>query len=192
MIDRKGFIGSGIIIVAVSSLFLLFVLAQEVADELAQLRRANSDNVQWSLTQAEVEVLELQETINGQIGATAPDLAKVRTGFDIFYSRIKTVSEGQFYSSLRASPEFASEIAVIDAFLQRSVAVIDAPDHDLAADLETLARDVGALRPHVRAMSVAGLSLFAKQADIQREGISQTLTRLAMVTLALLAVLMLV
>ena len=39
---------------------------QEVADELAQLRRANSDNVQWSLTQAEVEVLELQETINGQ------------------------------------------------------------------------------------------------------------------------------
>ena len=59
---------------------VIVALAIDVERRLDALARANSDRVQWSLAQLEVETQLLRESL----GDPAADLAQVRRRFDIF------------------------------------------------------------------------------------------------------------
>ncbi|WP_421907140.1 hypothetical protein [Mameliella sp.] len=52
-------------------------LATEVVKDLQLLNSANSDNVQWTLSQAEVEFLELRHAISEARSEPDDDLEKV-------------------------------------------------------------------------------------------------------------------
>ena len=62
-----------------------------VAQDLRLLNSARSDNVQWTLSQAEVEFLEYEIQLGQMAEGAATDLKSLRREFDIFYSRISTL-----------------------------------------------------------------------------------------------------
>ncbi|QUJ76568.1 response regulator [Sulfitobacter albidus] len=159
-------------------------LAWSVRSEIEELSSASSDNVQWSLSQSEVEFQEFSSRI--RVGA---DLAGVRRRFDIFYSRIGTVSTAQVFEELREDPEFSATLNKIQTWLDTTVPYIDASDVELTGNMPRLAGLVQDIRPEVRKLSNSGLGIFARNADRQRSDVARTLTELALALAALIAAL---
>jgi len=161
-------------------------LTWNVSREIGELSSANSDNVQWSLSQTEVEFQEFSGRI--RVGA---DLAGIRRRFDIFYSRINTVSEAQVFQELRAEEEFGATLRNIQDWLGTTVSYIDASDVELTGHIPRLASLVQDIRPDVRKLSNSGLKIFAQNADKQRVEVALMMTELALALAALIAALVL-
>lgn len=150
-------------------------LTFDVAREIRLLSSANSDNLQWSLSQTEVEFLEFSK----QLDEPAADLTSVRRRFDVFYSRIDTISKASVFETLRDQPAFEDQLASVRTFLEDSVAFIDSDDAVLRAALPALRDRADETRPVVRSLANAGLRLFAENSDNQRQAVASTLTHLA-------------
>ena len=159
-------------------------LTWNVSREIAELSSASSDNVQWSLSQTEVEFQEFAGRI--RIGA---DLAGIRRRFDIFYSRINTVSQAQVFEELRADDEFRTTLQNIQDWLEETVPYIDSTDAELTGHMPRLASLVLDIRPDVRKLSNSGLKIFAQNADRQRADVASTMTELALALAALIGAL---
>lgn len=159
-------------------------LTWNVRSEIEELSSASSDNVQWSLSQSEVEFQEFSGRI--RVGA---DLAGIRRRFDIFYSRINTVSKAQVFEELRQDDEFRTTLQNIQNWLDTTVPYIDASDVELTSQIPRLAGLVQDIRPDVRTLSNSGLKIFAQNADRQRADVAKTLTELALALAALISAL---
>ena len=176
------------------SLTLLLVMSlsvlysREVLNDLAQLQAADSDNVQWTLTQAEVEYLTFLHSLDGKNGET-PNLALVREKYDILYSRLATLRSAQLFRDLVEHPEFASALEELTAFMTAAIPRIDGSDTELLAALPDLRAEAQKGRDSIRALSISGLTHFAKRSDSQREQVAQTLLQLAIATASLLVLL---
>jgi len=178
----------------VTGLTAIGFLAANVIQELRNLNSARSDNVQWTLSQTEVEFLGLERVLLDARQTAQPDLRQLRQDFDIFFSRISTIRQSSLYSTLRELPEFATNLAQLATFLDQSAVTMDSADQTLIDALPILTRDAAHIRPAVRRLSNSGLTYFAQQSDQWRQNISQTLIRLAfcvtglVITLLLLAI----
>lgn len=173
------------------SLFLIAYLSFAVTHDLRLLNSASSDNVQWTLSQSEVEFLEFEGHLTETLQEATPDLKTLRQEFDIFYSRIKTLSQSELYAGLRALPNFSSNLATVREFLDGSLATIDADDPEFLAGLPELKARSAATRSSVRALSNSGLSYFASESDQRRNSVSKTLSQLAAAVGLLMLVLLL-
>jgi PAS domain S-box-containing protein len=164
--------------------FAIFYLSSDVRREIDELARANGDNTQWSLAQNEIE---LQSMINaGRVAvATGESLSDFRRRFDIFYSRVQTLRQSGQFRTLRQAGEVASNIAVIQDFLDAKVALIDGEDEALRAALPRLIAEAEALLPRFRVMSLLGIRTAATAADERRATASETLLWIALLTAAL-------
>lgn len=179
------------ILLAVVGFSATIFMAVNVAQDLRLLNSARSDNVQWTLSQAEVEFLEFEFKLIDAANADTPRLRDLRREFDIFYSRIKTLRDASLYAPLRGIDEFSVNLNRVDAFLQDAVPYIDASDADLTASLPELLVRAQTLRPSVRALSNSGLNYFALESDRRRSNVAVTLTQMAAVVTLLLVALML-
>ncbi|WP_386682669.1 ATP-binding protein [Loktanella sp. R86503] len=167
------------------ALLAIIFLAFSVIKEIRLLGSANSDNVQWQLSQTEVEFLEFSQTLS----ELPVNLGNVRQRFDIFYSRITTVERATVFQGLRANDQFQATLNSVRTFLQRSVPVIDSDDADLLAALPDLRQSAEQARRDVRDLSNGGLDLFASASDAQRQAIARTLIQLGAILAALIGVL---
>lgn len=149
-------------------------LTFSVAAEIRKQSSAQSDNVQWSLSQTEVEFQEYYAQL--RVGS---DLADIRRGFDVFYSRIKTLREAQVFETLRQESDVAARLADLSTFLEEAVVIIDGSDVALTSNIQKLAALSEDARPNVRGLATAGLTFFATTADEQREKIARILKQLA-------------
>lgn len=155
-------------------------MAVFILREIDQLSRANSDNVQWSLSQGDVEFTRLQLAL-AEAEVTGQDLGLLRRRFDVFYSRMATLRTGTVYQDAREDPDFLRHLNEVMAFLDRSVPAIDGDDDDLLRQLPSLRADANAVFPDVRSMSLAGLAAFAETSDARRSGLINMLVALAVV-----------
>lgn len=166
-------------LVAGLSLCAIVYLSWSVLQDLRLLNSARSDNVQWTLSQSEVEFLVFDSRLTDAMQQDGPDLGEVRRSFDVFYSRIGTLSQSRLYAGLREQTAFSTNLARARQFLSDALPVIDSDDAGLQAglsDLKSLAADT---RPSIRALSNSGLNYFATESDRRRTSISATLTQLA-------------
>jgi len=172
----------------VASFVVIGLLIKEVREDLGHLESASSDNVQWTLAQAEVEFLELSAVLRAS-PETSDDLSELRRRFDVFYSRISTLSSGQIYQNLTEIDGYAAAISDIQSFLDHHVGDIDSDDGILLRTLPDFQANASELRPRIRAMSTYGLHYFAALSESRRNDVSSTLIRLATATAFLVAVL---
>lgn len=157
-------------------------LVLEVRDRLDALERANSDNSQWVMMQAEVEVLRLQAAIAvARENPSHAQLEEVRRWFNILYSRVSMLEESPVYAPLIATPDYSDSHRLLRDWLDTTVPLIDGPDPALAASLEEKSRALPEIRAAARKMTLNALSDFAAQSDMNRESIASTLVSLAFV-----------
>lgn len=179
--------------IAVCTLGLAAVvyLSFKVIQDLRTLNTAQSDNIQWNLSQTEVEFLEFDIALFDAQLSDTPDLKALRREFDIFYSRINTLEQASIYAELRALPTFAESLSNVRNFLDSTVSTIDGSDIDLINSLPQLQEDAEALQPEVRRLSNSALDFFATQSDNRRSALSATLIQLAAGIFALLLAMLL-
>ena len=168
---------------------LVVQMGQQVGREIDALATAKSDSTQWSLAQADVELLALKWAILAAEVDPSTSVADVRSRFNILYSRIGTISNSPIYATLRAEPAVSAALARIQDYLATNVPLIDGNDAALRAMLPALAQRTEAIRPDIRLISLTGVSVIARAADIQREGIAKTLALVSTLTTALFLVL---
>jgi PAS domain S-box-containing protein len=159
-------------------LAVFLALALDFERRLEALARANSDRVQWSLAQMEVDTQHLRESL----GDPVAELDRVRQRFDIFYSRIDIFQSGRLYADLRQMPGFTDSLTQAADFAARALPLMDGPDDALRAALPLLHAETGPLRQTVRGMALVGIEHFSAEADIQRTEVQRTLKGLGMVT----------
>lgn len=179
------------IFLIVSGLTAVAILANSVIGELRLLNSARSDNIQWSLSQTEVEFLEFERALLSARNSTPPDLKLLRREFDILYSRITTLGQSAIYAPVRNQQGFRQNLKNLQIFLTNSLSFIDGTDAKLTSGLSKLAKATEQVRPEVRKLSNSGLSYFANLADQRRKTISDTLIRLALIVSVLTITLLL-
>ncbi|AJY47327.1 ATP-binding protein [Martelella endophytica] len=182
--ERKGiYVAAGLVLVAVT--LVLSLLAAQLMQELSRLRSASTDNVQWSLSQVQVELLVLETAIDDALhGETALD--EVRQRFDIFYSRIDTLRRGAVFSGVTRQAQARSSLDSVADVLDSAVALIDGPDPVLAAALPALGATLSELRGEVRNIALTGVRLLAEQSDRDRQIFSGVLLRTGLVTVGVM------
>ena len=97
------------------------------------------------LSQTEVELLVLGNSIADAQRSDNPDLGNVRQRFDIFYSRIHTLRESPIFTQLRSVPTISADIK----FLDDTVRIIDGDEAALLAALPKLSTDLSDARLRV-------------------------------------------
>ncbi len=178
----------GLILAVVLTLSALAVMSVDVLRKLDDQATASSDNIQWTLSQVEVEYRRLEVALARAESGSAADLAELRQRFDVFYGRIATMRTGGAYLAMRDLPQ-ASNPASVQAALDRAIPAIDASDEVLAAALPELSPRLQALGPSVRDMAVTANGTFAVLADASRGAVHATLFRVAATTLVLIVAL---
>lgn len=169
------------------SMVLIGTLVWDVRARLDALRAANSDNLQWNVMQTEVEALRLQQAIG--TASAAVDAQAVQTGldevrrwFNVYYSRIAMLEKSEVHSIQLQKPEYRADMQTIRRILDDSVPRIDGPDGALQDALPILHRDADLLRQASRSLTLKSLAEFSARSDGEREQISSTWLRLAIVT----------
>ncbi len=189
---RTGWVQTGAATAAlVLSVALVAWMALLVLRGVDDLSTANSDNVQWSLAQADVEFLRFRIALrDAEEDPTA--LESVRRRFDVFYSRMATIESGEMYRAMRDDPQFRGPRTRVRDFLSESVPFIDSPDADLRASLPLLAERAEQVNEDVRSFSLAALTAYAGISDDRREGVMQLLAYLGIVLAVLFVALAMV
>jgi PAS domain S-box-containing protein len=176
---------SGLVVVL---LLVITSLALDVRNRLAALESARTDNRPWVLVQTEVEILRLQNALDRAMLGSA-DLDDVRRWFDVVFSRLNMLRMGSRYGEFLTTAEHGSRIEHVQAFVDRWLPVIDGPDDALMAALPEMARHSSEVHLHARTLALRALVNFSAQTDESRLRVSDTLTRLAIVTSATLLLL---
>ncbi|APZ51969.1 hybrid sensor histidine kinase/response regulator [Salipiger abyssi] len=146
--------------------------------EIDDYSTANSDNLQWSLSQADVEFLQFRLALE-KLDTERDGLAELRERFDIFYSRMDTMSSGRLFRSLPHTDRFTAPRQQIQSFLDETVPLIDGPDAALVTALPRLAARADSVEKDVRAFSLAALAAFAEVSDSRRDGIARLMIYMA-------------
>lgn len=173
------------LIAGVFAVISIAFLTYNVSREIRLLGSAQSDNVQWSLVQTQVEFLEFQK----EVEAEPLDLTLLRQEFDVFYSRVRTLQQATVFENLRGDPRSLEYLDDLVSFLGNAVKIVDAPDADLIRQIPSLSALTADVAPVVRALGNSGLDVFAEAADAQREAVARTMTQLAFAIAALIGVL---
>ncbi|WP_264213315.1 hybrid sensor histidine kinase/response regulator [Leisingera thetidis] len=158
-------------------------LGHQVLQHLGGLSTAATDNMQWNLSQAEVEHLKLETAV---LTARVPgDLRRLRRQFDIYYSRVATFRESPLFADLRQSEPGARLLQQMHARLDRMAAVADSGDQALLARLPELAGELEQNSADVRDLALFGVVLQVEDTMDKRLKLFTILTRLGWVVLAL-------
>jgi len=169
---------------AVGALYRYGVMVQSEIDTLAI---ANSDSLQWTLAQLEVEYFHMDGALLRARPEAPETIAEFSRSFDIFYSRVHTILEGRGFTAI-VTPEVAgTELRRIDSFLHETASVVDAGPAVLGPALPELRQSAEAIEGDVRTVSLEGVWKFAEEAKQQREQVFSSLMLLASLTTALLA-----
>ncbi|WP_435231148.1 ATP-binding protein [Pseudopelagicola sp. nBUS_20] len=177
----------GLSLATIASLLLImiFSVSLEVRSNLERLRISSSDNIQWTVSQIEVEMLEFLEAITIARNQDNKALARVRQEFDIFYGRVQTLSNSPVYDQVFQIEGVPTSRKTIQIFLNKAAPLIDASDKILRSNLTELHQQAMELRPEVRKLAVTALSSLAQQSDMRRQSVDSTLKRLAILTIML-------
>ncbi|MCF6429719.1 response regulator [Leisingera sp. MMG026] len=158
-------------------------LGHQVLQQLGGLSTAATDNMQWNLSQAEVEHLKLEAAV---LTASAPgDLRRLQRQFDVYYSRIATFRESPLFEDLRQSPAGAALLQQMQDRLDRMAAVIDSGSRPLLDSLPELAAELAQNSGDVRELALFGVVLQVEDSKGKRLKLFTILTRLGWVVLAL-------
>ncbi|WP_412550994.1 ATP-binding protein [Shimia sp. MIT910701] len=178
----------GLILTTLIAVLLVFafVTASQVFTNLRNIKLLASNDLEWSLAQIELETRDFAGALEAARLAPEPDLDRLRLRFDILYSRVGTMATAPAYLRLTVMPEFDAALKRVNTFMSEAVDLIDLPDEELLEALPLLSVQSAHLRSDARALSLSGISLYARENDAARQRITNTLYRLATIALLLI------
>ena len=166
-------------------------LGTRVIDELASLRSAPRDNVQWSASQLETEAMRMHLAAVTAASGDAQAVAEFRRRFDIFYSRVEVLRTGAMFARMRDAPEIAQGLDRLVGFLDETAAVVDGPPGTLEAALPGLTERTAWTLRVARDLALAAVARFAQASDRERVEFTNLLLLTSVFALSAIVVLLL-
>ncbi|MFW8592813.1 ATP-binding protein [Cribrihabitans neustonicus] len=158
-------------------------LGYQVVHRLDNLSTAATDNMQWSLSQAEVEHLKLVQA--AEAAEELPALAHLRRQFDLYYSRIATFRDSPLFADLRGTGPGAALLDRLQGRLDAMTGWIDGPDAALLAAVPQIRGVLEENSGDVRELALLGVVLQSDMQLSKRLELMALLSRLGWVVLAL-------
>jgi len=175
----------------IAGLIFITYLGRSVVEDLGILSKALHDDISWNMSQLEIETLNLASAAHDASHSRNSDLSEFRQRFDIFYSRVTTLTQSSLYGVIRAETDAQSSLMAARAFLDATTPVVDGPDAGLRVALHDIEDQLADLRPQMRTLALAGIEVFAEAEAARRAEFSHTLIKLAFSVLALILILLL-
>ncbi len=170
----------------------LIQMNSEVREQIDALATANSDSRQWSLAQSDVELLVLLNEMAKAAAAPSAPLSDLRTRFNVFYSRVNSLSASPMLHSVREDQEVTDALERLRTYLDETVLLIDGEDSVLRNAVPQLMEKTEAVRADVRRINLSGIKILSEEAEAQRSSVINTLTLVSFLSLAFFAVLVFV
>ncbi len=174
------------IAVALSGMFVF----RQIENQMEENAAAASDNRTWVISQLEVDLSNYSLVVSEALLAETPadHLDRVREQFDILYSRVALMRNGDVLddTSMQNLREWVY-LSGSDGLMERLVPVIDGPDENLAAALPMMLSELAAIRPNLRFAIVDAVFSTMKRGDLLRKTMRDTLRMFAGATLWLLS-----
>ncbi|WP_232281890.1 hybrid sensor histidine kinase/response regulator [Roseobacter sp. SK209-2-6] len=158
-------------------------MGHELKERLEALSTAATDNIQWTLSQAEVDHLKLEASVMNV--ESARDLPHLRRQFDIYYSRIATFLESPLFAVARERNGSRDLLASLENRRDVMVDLIDVGDSALLANLDRLKEVLDENLKDARELALIGVVLQVEATEEKRLQLFSIMSRLAKVVLAL-------
>lgn len=179
--DRvRRFVPLGIIFVGI---VVLAGLALAITQRMNELREAPGDNLTWTLSQVEVDVLVLMDEALLTAQAEVQDVSDIRRRFDNLYSRTSTLRDAPVFLEMRKDEVFSSQLSTLERCLTKLAKIIDSPDAELLANLTPLVNELKQIREEAHAIALTGIGLRSQTSDIERASLARLLLIAALVSL---------
>jgi PAS domain S-box-containing protein len=150
------------------------------------LREAPGDNLTWTLSQVEVDVLTLLDEVHLMRQDGAIDVSNIRRRFNNLYSRASTLGDARVFAPMRQNDTFSSQLVMLEKCLAKMATIIDSPDAGLVNSLDALINELQRVRDDAHAIALTGISLRSEASDAERAALARLLLVAAVVSLAMI------
>ncbi|WP_420567195.1 ATP-binding protein [Thalassovita sp.] len=167
------------------SLMLLVPIWVQVTERLEEMQVSRRDNVIWTITQLEVEFLELEKAaLRLQIEDEAA-LPELHRRFDVFYSRVGTLQQSPLY---RSAITISGEIVALERISEGIEALLPLMDGDKADLLNSAAflqQELGRIRPDTRRVVTNANYVLTTSTETNRRETAELVMQLGVTSLVL-------
>jgi len=167
------------------SLLLSFMVIN-LLTQLRDLSTAASDDTQWSISQLDTELANLNAILADGLSDSSFSPDDIQLRIDIVISRASIINSGSAATIFSQDDSAAELIAPINDFVDRAIAISDQPRPLSKTDLQELRDLVHDVRPNVREAALLGVAVGAANAEARRAEFAQQLRRTGGITIGLL------
>jgi PAS domain S-box-containing protein len=150
------------------------------------LRQAPGDNLTWTLSQAEVDLLRLREEVALSAQSNQIEFKELRRRFDNFHSRVTGIATSPVFKEMRKDAVFQLQLGELMNCLEFTTPLMDVPIEELRGNLEFIQLGFDGIRSDVSNIALTGIVLQSKASDAERVSFSRLLQFAAAVSLALI------
>ncbi|WP_193222068.1 ATP-binding protein [Amylibacter sp. SFDW26] len=172
-------------------LIVLLVLFQNITTRLADLREAPNDNLSWTLSQVEVEVLLLSDAAS-LVGEDPSQLKDVRRRFNNLYSRVSQLRQSSVFQAMREDQQFLKYLKMLEFCTKKLVEPIDSSDDVLLTKIPDVLKELRKVRGIAHDIALTGIRLNAEETDAERADFTDLLVIAAVVSAALIGLLVII
>lgn len=166
---------SGIFAAIFVLLLTLAVLGTHLFKQVQTLGTAALDDVQWTVTQFELEFVKFDRSLRALPDAASPAAWQVRRQFEILMSRLDLLGTGR-YSEIFLNTETSTDLfRKFSAYAQSIDPLIAPEDALLRPNLPQMIEATTNIAPVARSLALHGLSLSAEYAQTRRTRILRSL-----------------
>ncbi|SDN84812.1 PAS domain S-box-containing protein [Lutimaribacter pacificus] len=185
---RRGWMPISVLLAGIALLVAVGLsLGWRGTQEMRLLADSQSDELIWTVTQAEVEFLEFERVILRQMMRGDGDAAALRDAFDVYYSRLTTLRVSPLYRDYIEAAGQRVRLAELGVRSDALLPLIDADDATLLAGADRLLVSVDGMRRDLRRLGSRVMQTVAQRREEMRKGIYAVMRDLAIVVVALLA-----
>ncbi|WP_159964294.1 hybrid sensor histidine kinase/response regulator [Profundibacterium mesophilum] len=152
----------------------LALLCIHLFDRIGALRALPYDNLQWSLSQLEVDHLRMLLSLE-QLEDDESDVEAFRKAYDIFYSRVTLISNGSAAADVHLDPALHHQHELLRSFLRNTVEIIDGSDAAFLARLPEFKTELARVSEVPRRLSLSAVEMSARMSDADRAEIVRLL-----------------
>ncbi len=181
---------------AIGCMIAAVIVTSQVLARIGGYGTARDDNLQWTISQIEVDQLKFQHALDRLDPASPASLDAVRQRFDLLYSRAATLRTAPAYRDALAGSRAAGEVDRVIALLDEAMPIIDGGDAALVAARDRLDSHAERMTQPIRRIGAEAIAIDARRSDDERRQLTAqivTLTGLsALMFVALFLLLVLV
>ncbi|KAF0676155.1 hybrid sensor histidine kinase/response regulator [Profundibacterium mesophilum] len=163
-------------------IYITLSLSLTLSARLGVMREAR-DNIQWNISQLEVDYLKLEDAAETLREApNTENLETLRRRFDLFYSRVHFMNNSTALADLHADPDLHRHHAILMAFLDDVAPLIDGTDAAAIAAIEPITGAIKDIARLPRKLVISEVRRAASLTSLEREEIMRLFRTVGLVS----------